>query len=168
MYRFATFLTLVLLTSFASAQREPQDYPGEVYALASSAAGSDVPPATGAAGFCIGGAWKPRPRLGLVAEFNRHFVSDNHLGLNTLLTGVRGYSRENLRLSGFFQFLVGAQQTTLTGQPADWNGVFAPGAGADIRLTDHLVWRAIELDAFLHDRGGNLRLASGFAFRFGH
>src|SRR5262249_58836347 len=128
--------------------------------------GGDVPPVAAAAGFCIGGAWKPGPLVGIVADFSRHSVSDNHLSINTFLAGLRLYSGEHYHLSGFVTFFAGAERTALAGQPTDWNAVLGPGAGADLRLTDHLVWRGIQADATLSPRGGGFGGSSRFVFCF--
>jgi hypothetical protein len=166
MLRLGVLLMLSLLTSAASAQWEQQDHSSEIYALASA---SDTSPGSAtAAGFCFGGAWKPSPRVGLVANFGRHFVSGAHLSFNTFMVGPRFYSEEQYRLSGFFQVLAGAEHTTTAGQPTNWNVVLAPGVGADIRLTDRLVWRAVAVDLTLTRGPGLLRVSSGFAFRLGH
>ena len=167
MSRISILVVFGLLTSAAFAQREQPERTGEIYALASASGGSDIPGATSAGGFCIGGAWKPSARLGLVADFSRHFASDAHASFDTFTAGPRIISREHNRLSGFVQVLTGGERSTLAGQPADWNYVVAPGVGADIRLTDNLVWRAVQVDLTLTQGPGLLRVSTGLVFRFG-
>ncbi len=171
MARIGVFLVLILLISVASAQQQPRDYPGEVFALASAAVGKHIPNTAAAPGFCLGVAWKPRDtdKKGLhdpylVAEFGRH-VSDTHASFNTYLFGAGSHTGERHRLSGFFQVLVGAEEKNL---PLDWNYVLAPGGGADLRLNDKISWRAIQVDLTITHGPGTARVSSGFVFRFGH
>lgn len=170
MYRILIPIIVVLLSCGASAQQEQTSLPGEIYALASALGGQDIRGSTIAAGFRIGGAWKPSPSLGLVADFARHFVTDSHASFTTLMAGPRVSSGEHYRTSGFAQLLLGAQRTAFTGTPGqtDWNYVLAPGAGVDFRLTDRLVFRALEVDLHLSRGPGVARISSGFAFRFGN
>lgn len=143
----------------------------EVYALASSWGGQDIPGGGPAAGFRIGGAWRPSPEVSLVGDFSRHFVSDRHASFTTLMAGPRLHSGEQYRMSGFVQVLTGSQRSALngaSGQQVGWNYVLAPGAGVDIRLTDRLVFRPLEVDLTLTRGPGILRVSSGFAFRFGN
>ena len=161
------FLLLVLLSAPAWAQYEQPANSGEIYGLASVTGGNIPGGNMSAAGFAAGGVWKASPRVGLVGDFGRHFVSDAHSSFNTYLAGIRMYGEERYRLSGFFQILNGAEQTISPHQPANWNYVLSPGVGADIRLTDRIVWRAIQADLTLNRGAGVLRVSSGFAFRFG-
>jgi hypothetical protein len=165
--RFGVFLFLITLTGTGFAQEQQKDNSGEIFALA-SVAGGNIPGSMNAAGFCLGGAWKPSPRVGLVGDFRRHIVSDSHVSFNTYLAGARLYGEERYRLSGFFQILTGAEQTTFSNQPGDWTYVLAPGVGADIRLTNSIAWRLIQADLTLNRGPGILRVSSGFVFRFGH
>lgn len=170
MSRIFLSIIAVLLPYVAGAQHEQPNRPGEIYALASALGGEDIPGSTPAAGFRIGGAWRPSPSTGLVADFGRHFVSDSHASFTTFMAGPRFYSGEHYRTSGFVQFLLGAQWTAFMGassQPTDWNFVLAPGAGVDFRLTNRLVFRAVEVDLHLSRGPGLARISSGFAFRFG-
>jgi hypothetical protein len=168
MSRLDLLLLLGLLTSSARAQREPQDFPGEIYALASTAGEGKNLEGTSAAGFCLGGAWKPVPRLGLVVDFGRHFMSDTHFSANTLMAGPRVYSGERYRTSGFVQILAGAGRPALAGKPTHWSAVLmAPGAGFDVRLTHRLAWRVGQIDLTLDNGVGLLRLSSGFVLRVG-
>jgi len=167
MRRLIITLAVGLWVSVAYAQREPITSPGELYALASASGGEDIPGGTPAGGFVVGGAWRPYPRVGLVADFGRHFASGAGFSANTFMAGPRLYSEEHYRMSGFVQILVGSQQTVLSGQPARWDYVLAPGAGADIRLSDMVVWRALQVDLTLTRAPGLPRVSSGFAFRFG-
>jgi hypothetical protein len=161
------FLLLILLSAPAWAQYEPSDHSAEIYGLASVTGGNIPGGNMSAAGFAAGGVWKASPRVGLVGDFGRHFVSDAHSSFNTYLAGIRMYGEERYRLSGFFQILTGAEQTISRHQPADWNYALSPGVGADIRLTDRVVWRAIQVDLTLNGGAGVLRVSSGFAYRFG-
>jgi hypothetical protein len=167
MSHFPIFVTICFLSCAAIGQEGSPDHSGEIYALASVSNG----PETGsqpAAGFAVGCTWEPTPKFGLVADFGRHFVSDNHASFNTFTAGLRRYSQEQYRLSGFLQVLAGSEQAVVAGQPTHWNFVLAPGAGGDIRLTDKLVWRAIQVDVTITRGSGSVRASSGFVFRFGH
>lgn len=168
MSRLAIFLALCFLSCAAIGQEGSPDHSGEIFALASESAGADIPGSQSAAGFVVGCTWEPTPKLGLVADFGKHFVSDTHASFSTFTAGLRSYSQEQYRLSGFLQILAGSQQTVVAGQPTHWNLVLVPGAGGDIRLTDRLVWRAIQVDVTLSRGPGILRVSSGFVFRFGH
>lgn len=168
MSRLYALLILVALTRLGGAQHEPPDHSAEIYALASASGGGDVPAASAAAGFCLGGAWQPFPRFGVVADFDRHFVSDTHLSFNTYMVGPRFYSEEHSHLSAFYHVLTGVRQTGRAGQPTAWNYVLAPGVGLDVRLRDGFVWRLGQVDATLTRSGGILRVSSGFVFRFGY
>lgn len=141
---------------------------GEIFAMASVSSGEDIPGSSGnAAGFCIGAAWKLSPDAGVVIDFGRHFVSDQHVGFTSVMGGVRLYSGERYRTSGFFHVLFGAQRTARFGPPATWDLMFTPGAGFDIRLTDRIAFRPLQLDLTWTKSPGLLRASSGFVFNFG-
>jgi hypothetical protein len=178
-----SFVLLIMVTSFVG-EASAQDLAGqrwEFYALASSWAGD----AGGgpAAGFRIGGAWWESPDLSLVVDASRHFVSDQETGITTLLAGPRFYNRGffnrtfhrrsshhngDARVTGFAQLMMGSQRSSEHGRLLGWNFVLAPGAGVDIRLTDHLTFRPLELELTLTQGPGTVRASSGFSFRFGH
>lgn len=183
MPRSLTFLSLMFI-AIATVSASAQDASGnsaEVYALASQWSGLNIPGETGAAGFRFGGAWRETPGLSWIADVGHHFVSDENAGFTTLMAGPRFYKREfhdRLQNNGvhrrllppadpFVQFMVGTQRWTQPGQPADWSMVVAPGAGIDANLTDHVTFRLIEIELTLTRGAGTLRVASGFAFRFG-
>jgi hypothetical protein len=159
MSRLKIVLILGLMTSVAFAQRNEPDHSVEIYALAAVAGSPETTPAPG---FGIGAAWRLSPEVRLVADFGKHFGSANQLAFNSVMVGPRFYSEEQYRLSGFVQVLTGGAQSRV--RHADWGFVLAPGAGVDIRLTDKLTLRPLQVDWIL----GPLRVSSGFAFRFGH
>lgn len=163
------FVVLVFITSplLGVAQSSFDRSSGEIFAMGSSLnyAGS-----TNAAGVCLGGAWRPSPDLGFVIDFGRNFISDSHVSFTSLMGGVRLYSGERFRTSGFFHVLFGAQRTAYSagfGPPATWGLVFVPGAGVDIRLTDRITFRALQLDLTLSRSPVGPRASSGFVFNFG-
>jgi hypothetical protein len=164
---FTLFFYAISLACPASAQDTVWN-PAELHALASSWAGNNIPGGSAAAGYRLGGAWRPNPDVSLVADVSHNFVSDQKFSLTSLLAGPRFYSNQRYRTSGYWQVMFGAQRSAAPGQPAEWNFVFAPGVGVDIRLTDHLTFRPLELELTLSKGNGLLRASSGFAFRFGH
>lgn len=167
------FVVLVIISSplLGVAQDSFDKTSGEVVAMASAISGEDIPGSSGnAAGFCLGAAWKPSPDVGVVIDFGRHFVSDNHVGLTSVMGGVRLYSRERYRASGFVHVLFGARRAAYSagfGPPATWDWMFTPGAGFDIRLTDRIAFRPLQLDLTWTRSPGLLRASSGFVFNFG-
>jgi hypothetical protein len=167
------FMVLVFITSplLGLAQSDFDGGSGEISAMASAIGGEDIPgSSTNAAGFCLGGAWKPTSDLGLVIDSGRHFVSDNHVSFTSVMGGVRRYSDEKYRTSPFFHVLFGAQRTAYSarlGPSPTWDLMIAPGAGLDIRLTDRIAFRAPQIDLTLTKSPGLLRASSGFVFNFG-
>lgn len=167
------FLLLVLITCplMGRAQAGTQESSGEISAMASAISGDDVPGSSGnAAGFSLGAAWKPSPDLGIVIDVGRHFVSDNHACFTSVMGGVRLYSGERYRTSGFVHMLFGAQRTAYSpgfGPAATWDLMFTPGAGFDIRLTGKIAFRPLQLDLTWTRSPGLLRASSGFVFTFG-
>jgi|SRR5579862_2614228 len=159
MSRLGAFLIVSVITSVGFAQQDETHASGEIYAMA-AVVGS--PSGQSAQGFAIGGAWRQSPKLSLVAEFGRHFESSGNIGFNIFMMGPRFYSEEHYRLSGFIQVLTGAGQST--SHPTDWGFVFASGAGMDIRLTERLLLRPLQVDWIMP---AILRVSSGFAIRFG-
>jgi hypothetical protein len=180
MIRFGILLFAVFLASFAFAQ-EPFTHSGEIYALASAGASDTFPQeSTGdkrsAAGFRLGGVWKPAPFIGLVADFGRHSASNSSdsFSFTTIMIGPRVYSHETFHLSGFAHLLGGVHRTAVTvasGPSTEWRSLWSAGAGVDIRLKGGLAFRAVEGDLMLvgHSPGPLLggRISSGFVYRFG-
>jgi hypothetical protein len=167
------FAVLVFITSplLGIAQNRFDRSSGEIFAMASVLGGDDIPgSATSAAGFSLGGAWKPSPEVGVVVDFGRHFVSESHVSFTSAMAGLRLYSGERYRTSGFFHVLFGAQRTGYSvgaGTPATWDFMMAPGGGFDIRLTDRVAFRPLQVDLTLGRSAGFLRASSGFVFNFG-
>lgn len=104
------FVVFVFITSplLGVAQNSFERNSGEIFAMASALnyAGS-----ANAAGFSLGGAWKPSPDVGVVVDFSRHSLSDNHVTFTSLMGGLRLYSGERFRTSGFVHVLLGTQRT---------------------------------------------------------
>jgi hypothetical protein len=141
----------------------------DVYALASGAQDISNPP-IGFAGFSAGGAWRPSPGISLVADYGRLFkISDAHSTSDTFMAGGRLHSADHNGLSGFVELCLGAEKMSVGGQATSWDFAMRFGAGADIRIADRLVWRAIELDATPSGGPGIpfLRISSGFVVRLG-
>jgi hypothetical protein len=162
----AVLIAFLGLVSSPATSQENSTPRFEAYALASnwgSGAG------TSSSGFRLGGAWRPQPRFCLVADVSHHFNSDDHSRLTALMAGPRFYSHERFRMSGFAQLLLGSQRLSFSGAAGQtaWNFIVAPGAGFDVRLTNHLALRPLELELTLNRGSGLLRASSGFAFKFG-
>lgn len=163
------FLVVVIISSplLGVAQNSSDRSSGEIFAMASALnyAGS-----TNAPGFSLGGAWKSSPDLGVVIDFSRHAVSDGHVSFATLMGGLRLYSGERYRTSGFFHVLLGTQRTAYStgfGPAPSWGPTIAAGAGVDIRLTDTITFRALQVDLGLSRSPVWPRASSGFVFHFG-
>jgi hypothetical protein len=171
MIRLGTLLLAVTIVSSPSLAQDTVHYQTEIYAMASSLRGQDgIGGGPAAAGFRVGGAWQPVSRLNFLVDVSHHFIPDQNSSFTTIVAGPRIFSREIFRLSGFAQFLAGSQHATIGGSSAlreGWHLVAAPGAGFDIRLTDRFVLRPLELDVPVTQGTPLLRVASGFAFRFG-
>lgn len=180
MVRFGILLFAFFLASSAFAQ-EAVTQSGEIYALASAVASNTFPQeGTGntrsAAGFRLGGVWKPAPFVGLVADFGRHSASSSSdsFTFTTIMIGPRVYSHETFHLSGFAHLLGGAHRTavTVSSRPStEWRSLWSAGAGVDIRLKGGLVFRAVEADVMAVGHSPSpllgVRISSGFAYRFG-
>ncbi len=90
------------------------------------------------------------------------------------LFGPRLAYHNSGRLTPYVQVLLGGDRAsaTVTGFPSASSNSFAMtfGGGADIQLTHHLAFRAIQAEYFYTRFGGvgqnNLRLQSGFVYRF--
>jgi hypothetical protein len=169
MLRGVIFLMFCFLTTMAVGQ-EGFSNSWDIYALASGALDTtDVP--IRFAGFSVGGAWRPSPGISLVADFGRLFNSDAHSTFDTFMAGGRLHSADHGRLSGFVELCVGTEKVSVGGQATSRAFAMRFGAGADIRLADRLVWRAIELDATPSRNAGPgipfYRISSGFVIRLG-
>jgi hypothetical protein len=154
MSRLAILLLLLGLTaSSAFAQRNEPEYSGEISALAAALGwdGSSTP------GFSVGGAWRLSPNLSLVGDFGKQLGTGQFL-----MVGIRSYGEEHYRMSGFLQILTGAVSSA--SHPGDLGYALGGGAGVDIRVTDRLTFRPLQVDLILP---AGLRVSSGFAFRFG-
>jgi opacity protein-like surface antigen len=91
------------------------------------------------------------------------------------LFGPRFSYRNYGRVTPYAQVLFGGERATasVTGFPSASTNAFAMtfGGGADFRLTQHLAFRAIQLEYLYTHFGGakqnNLRLQTGLVYRFG-
>lgn len=162
------FVVFMFVTSplLGVAQNSLDRSSGEIFVMASALnyAGS-----TNAPGVCLGGAWK-QSNFGVVVDFGRNFIADRHVSFTSLMGGVRLYSGERYRTSGFVHVLFGTQRTAYSagfGPPATWDPMIVPGAGLDIRLTDKITFRALQLDLTLSRSPVGPRASSGFVFNFG-
>jgi hypothetical protein len=91
---------------------------------------------------------------------------------DTFMAGGRLHSADHDGLSGFVELCAGAEKMNVGGLATSWAAAMRFGAGADLRLADRLVWRAIELDATASRNAGPgipfYRISSGFVIRLGH
>ena len=175
MVRFGILMFAVFLASSAFAQEQVKQS-AEIYALASAVASNTFPQdSTGgrpsAVGFRLGGAWKPAPFVGLVADFGRQSRSSSsaNFSFTTILIGPRAYSPETLHMSGFAHLLGGVHRTAVTtasGPSTEWGSLWCAGAGVDIRLKGGLAFRAVEVDLMMVPLADG-RISSGFVYRFG-
>jgi opacity protein-like surface antigen len=142
-------------------------------------------PGGGASGInCQGGSGSfgayLTPRLGLIGEFGGCKVTGLPSGTSShelnYLFGPRVYfPMRQGRVFPFVQALVGGEQFSAggTGVGSASTNAFAmtAGGGADITLTRHVSFRAIQVEYLYTHFGGasqnNVRLQSGIVWRFG-
>jgi len=141
-------------------------------------------PGSGASGInCQGGSGSfgayLTSRIGIIGEFGACKVTGLPSGATAhemdYLFGPRMYFHSHGRVFPFVQALVGAERFSAgaTGQGSLASNAFAmtAGGGADITLTKHVTFRAIQVE-YLYTRFGganqnSLRLQSGIVWRFG-
>ena len=114
--------------------------------------------------------------IGLMADLGFHRYSDRtgSTTLAPLMLGLRFYSEERYRTSLFAEGLSGAYRWTERTPIANFTtvkGIVAIGGGMDIRLSQRLVWRVLEVQiAIAGARNGPALTAgpsTGLAYRFG-
>ena len=127
-----------------------------------------------AKGFDLGSVWYPVRNIGLVGDFGYHHVSDSssEFSVTTIMGGPRYWSGERYRLSCYGQFLLGSARLSHKGSfnaGTHWEGTSALGGGIEVRVTDRIVLRPIELDLMLVGLGNNAvgsgRIATGVVYR---
>jgi outer membrane immunogenic protein len=141
-------------------------------------------PGNGASGInCQGGSGSfgayLTSRLGLIGEFGGCRVTGLPTGVSSheldYLFGPRLYFPTHGRVFPFVQALFGGEQfsagATGVGSASTSAFAMAAGGGADITLTRHVSFRAIQVDYLYTHFGGasqnNLRIQSGLVWRFG-
>jgi opacity protein-like surface antigen len=142
-------------------------------------------PGDGASGInCQGGSGSfgayLTPRLGVIGEFGGCKVTGLPSGTSSheldYLFGPRFYfPTHSGRVFPFVQTLFGGEQFSagVTGVGSASSNAFAmtAGGGADVTLTRHLTFRAIQVEYLYTHFGGasqnNVRLQSGIVWRFG-
>ena len=141
-------------------------------------------PGNGASGInCQGGSGSfgayLTSRVGVIGEFGACKVTGLPSGATAhemdYLFGPRMYFRSHGRVFPFVQALVGAERFSagVTGVGSGSTNAFAitAGGGADITLTRHVSWRAIQVEYlythFSSASQNSLRLQSGIVYRFG-
>jgi hypothetical protein len=114
-------------------------------------------------------------RLGVVGEFGACRVTGLASGSSAheidYLFGPRAYFSSHGRIFPFVQVLLGGERSSASGSTASNAFAMAAGGGADVTLTRHVSFRAIQVD-YLYTRFGgasqnNVRLQSGIVWRFG-
>ena len=141
-------------------------------------------PGNGASGInCQGGAGSfgayLTSRAGIIGEFGACKVTGLPSGTTAhqinYLFGPRMYFHSHGRVFPFVQALLGAERFSagVTGVGSGATNAFAmtAGGGADVTLTQHLTFRAIQVEYlythFSSASQNNLRLQSGLVWRFG-
>jgi opacity protein-like surface antigen len=116
--------------------------------------------------------------LGIIGDFDACKVTGLPSGTSShsisYLFGPRLAYHNSGRLTPYVQVLLGGDRAsaTVTGFPSSSANSFAMtfGGGADIQLTHHLAFRALQAEYFYTRFGGvrqnNLRLQSGIVYRF--
>lgn len=131
---------------------------------------------TGVASGARGGFVWRYANIGLMADLGFHRYSDRtgSTTLAPLMLGLRFYSEERYRTSLFAEGLSGAYRWTERTPIANFTtvkGIVAIGGGMDIRLSQRLVWRVLEVQiAIAGARNGPALTAgpsTGLAYRFG-
>jgi opacity protein-like surface antigen len=141
-------------------------------------------PGSGASGInCQGGSGSGAAYLnawfGVVGEFGACKVTGLPSGVSShemdYLFGPRAYFHVRGRVSPFVQALFGGERFSagVTGVGSASTNAFATalGGGADVTLTRHVSFRAVQFDYLYTHFGGasqnNFRLQSGIVWRFG-
>jgi outer membrane immunogenic protein len=141
-------------------------------------------PGSGASGInCQGGSGVLgaylTSRLGVIGEFGGCVVTGLPSGASAhemdYLFGPRMYFHSHGRVFPFVQALFGGERFSagVTGIGSGSTNAFAmtAGGGADVTLTRHVSFRAIQIEYLYTHFGGasqnNLRLQSGIVWRFG-
>jgi hypothetical protein len=133
-------------------------------------------PPTGVASGARGGFVWRHENIGLVADLGFHKYSDRNgsTTLAPLMLGLRFYSEERFRTSFFAEALSGAYRWSEHSPGVNFTtvkGIVTGGGGMDIRLTQRLVWRVLEVQvAIAGSRNGPALTggpSTGLAYRFG-
>ncbi|HKW34504.1 MAG TPA: outer membrane beta-barrel protein [Candidatus Acidoferrum sp.] len=141
-------------------------------------------PGSGASGInCQGGSGSLgaylTARVGVIGEFGACKVTGLPSGATAhemdFLFGPRMYFHSQGRVFPFVQTLVGAERLSagVTGFGSNSTSAFAwtAGGGADVTLTRHLTFRAVQFEYLYTHFGGasqnSFRLQSGIVYRFG-
>lgn len=141
-------------------------------------------PGSGASGInCQGGSGSfgayLTSRAGIIGEFGACKVTGLPSGVSAhemdYLFGPRMYFHSHGRLFPFVQALFGGERFSagVTGAGSGATNAFAmtAGGGADVTLTRHVTFRAIQVEYLYTHFGGasqnNFRLQSGLVWRFG-
>ena len=179
MLRSSFVLSLVcVLTWSAQAQSTEEGRPrleisiqGTVMALGVT----DSPSSYG--GVRIGPAWNPLPNLGLKGDIGVYRPAGHNFF--TLMAGPEYSSLERYRAGWFFHPLFGLAHGSLqngpstpslssmgTGFSTRTGFATALGGGMDVRLTEHFIFRPLELELMRIPHQLVLRVSSGLAYRF--
>jgi opacity protein-like surface antigen len=141
-------------------------------------------PGNGASGInCQGGSGSIgaylTPRLGLIGEFGGCKVTGLASGVSAheldYLFGPRLFFPTRGRVFPFVETLLGGERfsagVTGVGSASTNSFAMAAGGGADITLTRHVTFRALQVDYLYTHSGGasqnNVRLQSGIVWRIG-
>ncbi|HNB72885.1 MAG TPA: hypothetical protein PLU80_10870 [Acidobacteriota bacterium] len=101
--------------------------------------------------------------VGVVADFGTYFKNNDQI--YNFMAGPRFSYRKSSRVTPFAQVLAGV----VAPEPAF---TMAIGGGIDIKLNEHIAFRAVQVE-YLFLRGGenatnhNARISTGIVFRFG-
>lgn len=196
--RLGSVVLALMWAPFAQAQYEyddsttPEAPQFETYALASGLGTVDATPTiiihnpapgqrlnvtpTGVASGARGGFVWRYANIGLMADlgFHRYSDSSGSTTLAPLMLGLRFYSEERFRTSFFAEGLSGAYRWTERSPIGNFTtvkGIVAIGGGMDIRLSQRLVWRVLEVQiAIAGARNGPALTggpSTGLAYRLG-
>jgi hypothetical protein len=126
------------------------------------------------------------PFLGIVADFDGHYGSQNFSGavcaggVCTPISANANFTEHNYlfgprvgvplgKFRPFAEFLIGAGQVNVSEGPSDTSFATAFGGGFDYRILRPFAWR-LQGDyvqtRFLGDTQNNVRISTGIVFRF--
>jgi len=175
MQKAGSLLALVLFFSVAAAAQQTPKV--EVFGGYSHFIGDVNGTSFNLDGVHVSAAENVNSWLGGVLDFSTHFGTSAGINVNTqsIMYGPRFAYRKSKLVTPSAHALIGAVRGS-----AGFDGIsmsnyrisFATGGAIDVRITDRIAFRVIQADymltRFLNLRQDNIRVSTGFVFRFPH